>query len=57
MALFFIYLLRRASGMAFYRIISGQLVNAAVIGLTVSLGTIFALFVVIAIHMSEKSRG
>jgi len=43
--------------MVFYRFISGQLVNAAIRGLTVSLEAIFALFVVIAIHISKKSRG
>jgi hypothetical protein len=56
-ALFFICLLPWASGMVFYRFISGQLVNAAIMGLTVSLRAIFALFVVIAIRISEKSRG
>ena len=38
------------------KFISGEELNAAFIGVTASVGVIFALFTVLVIHKSEKSR-
>jgi fucose permease len=55
-AQFLTCLLPWTAAMVFGRFITGQILNATIIGVTVSVGAIVALFMVFTLRISEKSR-
>jgi hypothetical protein len=55
-ALFFTNLVSWTTTMVFGKFIAGEELNAAFIGVTASVGVIFALFTVVVYRISEKSK-